>query len=119
MECRVANYLYGNRTVTFAPIEYAVKVEQTELKLGKAVNTWVEVDTIELPENAYVSFSAKGLPDGLAISEDNGDITGTPTATGEYQAVVTYTIEYAQGSGSNARYITLNYEAPVTFVVSD
>ena len=30
VECRVANYLYGNKTVTIAPIEYAVKVDVTE-----------------------------------------------------------------------------------------
>ncbi len=119
VECRVANYLYGNRTITFAPIEYAVKVEQTEFAVGEAVETWVEVDTIDVPDGAFVSFAVDGLPAGLSIDAETGDITGTPEKAGEYQAVVTYLIEYTTGSGSNARTTRLNYQAPVTFVVAE
>ena len=119
VECRVANYLYGNRAVTFAPIEYAVKVEQTELKVGEDVDTWVEVDTIEVPDGASVSFRIAGLPAGLTVDEETGDISGAPEKAGEYAAVVTYIIEYMQGSGSRAQRVTTSYEAPVTFVVAE
>jgi len=54
-----------------------------------------------------MTFSAKGLPEGLALDETTGIITGTPAAEGEYPVTVT-----AQNSKGTAK-------AAVRFVIGD
>ncbi|MEM9773427.1 MAG: putative Ig domain-containing protein, partial [Chloroflexota bacterium] len=41
------------------------------------------------PESAALTFSATGLPDGLTIDENSGEISGTLAATGEFAVTIT------------------------------
>ncbi len=46
-----------------------------------------------------IAYSAEGLPEGLTFDAENGVITGTPAAAGEYQIVITAEAEgYAPAS---------------------
>ena len=54
--------------------------------------------------NGPTSFAASGLPAGLAINTANGQITGTPTASGTFTVNLTAT----NGTGSGSGVLTLN-----------
>jgi hypothetical protein len=87
--------------------------------VGEAVETWVEVDTIDVPDGAFVSFAVDGLPAGLSIDAETGDITGTPEAAGEYPIVMTYSFTYQQGTGTRTTTVTSNYDAPAVIKVAE
>jgi hypothetical protein len=55
-------------------------------------------------DGGTLSYSATGLPTGLAISSTTGKITGTPTATGTYTPKVT--VADSKGSPSNSTTFT-------------
>ena len=119
VECRVANYLYGNRTVTIAPIEYAVKLSENEAKVGEKFEAYIDATDISIPEGATEKYSVKGLPAGLSVDAETGDITGTPEAAGEYPVVLAYSYSYSSGSGRNARTVTVTFEAPAVIKVAE
>ncbi|MDG4820696.1 trypsin-like serine protease [Asanoa sp. WMMD1127] len=56
---------------------------------------------------APYTWSATGLPPGLAISSSTGTVTGTPTAAGSYGVTVTATAS-AGGAGSTSYTWTVN-----------
>ena len=86
---------------------------------GTAVNLGL---TASDADGEVLSFSATGLPTGLAISSSTGRITGTPTAAGSY--TVTVTVRDALASASVAFTWTLTVpdttapSRPSTFSVS-
>ena len=53
------------------------------------------------PDGDPITFEAAGLPTGLGIDEDTGEITGTATAPGEYAVTVTVTDSFG-ASGQTA-----------------
>ncbi len=60
--------------------------------------------------------SGSTLPDGLALNESTGKITGTPSAAGEFKFTVTATND----AGSDSKEVTLNVKSvPVTGVTLD
>ena len=60
--------------------------------------------------------SGRTLPDGLALNESTGEITGTPSAAGEFKFTVTATND----AGSDSKEVTLNVKSvPVTDVTLD
>lgn len=60
--------------------------------------------------------SGSTLPDGLALNESTGEITGTPSAAGEFNFTVTATND----AGSDSKEVTLNVKSvPVTDVTLD
>ena len=60
--------------------------------------------------------SGSTLPDGLALNESTGEITGTPSAAGEFNFTVTATND----AGSDSKEVTLNVKSvPVTGVTLD
>ena len=60
--------------------------------------------------------SGSTLPDGLALNESTGEITGTPSAAGEFKFTVTATND----AGSDSKEVTLNVKSvPVTGVTLD
>ncbi len=60
--------------------------------------------------------SGRTLPDGLALNESTGKITGTPSAAGEFKFTVTATND----AGSDSKEVTLNVKSvPVTGVTLD
>lgn len=64
--------------------------------------------------NSPTSYSATGLPPGLSIDTSAGVISGVPTGTGFFQAVVTAT--NSSGNGSSPINFTIN-AGPPTFAV--
>jgi regulation of enolase protein 1 (concanavalin A-like superfamily) len=61
--------------------------------------------------NAPTSFTATGLPNGLAVNTGTGAITGTPTGAGT--ASVTISATNAGGTGSATLTLTVNPATPV------
>lgn len=60
--------------------------------------------------------SGSTLPDGLALNESTGEITGTPSAAGEFKFTVTATND----AGSDSKEVALNVKSvPVTGVTLD
>lgn len=60
--------------------------------------------------------SGSTLPDGLALNESTGEITGTPSAAGEFKFTVTATND----AGSDSKEVALNVKSvPVTDVTLD
>lgn len=49
------------------------------------------------------TYSATGLPDGLSIDPEDGQVTGTPTAVGTYLPIVTVT-DAASGVSQSAQF---------------
>lgn len=66
--------------------------------------------------NITWSVTEGTLPDGLALNESTGEITGTPSAAGEFKFTVTATND----AGSDSKEVTLNVKSvPVTGVTLD
>jgi uncharacterized protein YhjY with autotransporter beta-barrel domain len=61
--------------------------------------------------NLPTSFSATGLPSGLAVNTTTGLISGTPSVNGTFNATISAT--NAAGTGSQALTITLTVTTPV------
>lgn len=90
VECRVANYLYGNKTVTIAPITSVITMSASTATAGKAFTANLGCT---LGDDA--TFAIEGaLPEGLAL--ENGVISGTPLYTGRYD----FTVVATAGSSS-------------------
>ena len=86
VECRVANYLYGDKTVTIAPITSVITMDESVATAGKAFEAALECT---LGDDA--TFAIEGaLPEGLAL--ENGVISGTPLYTGRYDFTVVATV---------------------------
>lgn len=66
--------------------------------------------------NITWSVTEGTLPDGLALNESTGEITGTPSAAGEFKFTVTATND----AGSDSKEVALNVKSvPVTGVTLD
>ncbi len=66
---------------------------------GSAV-TPVTVKAFTVSSGSALAYAATGLPPGLLINSASGQISGTPTAAGNYQVTVTATAGAATGSVS-------------------
>ena len=87
VECRVANYLYGDKTVTIAPITSVITMDESVATAGKAFEAALGCT---LGDDA--TFAIEGaLPEGLAL--ENGVISGTPLYTGRYDFTVVATVD--------------------------
>jgi len=90
-------------TLTFN-IESAWTLELENLEVDTAVEDASIVCGIAgVPNNAKYAVNSGALPTGLSIADD-GTISGTPTAAGEYK--FTIKVSWSTGTGSNARTTT-------------
>ena len=71
------------------------------------VPTWYTVSAINNPTN----FSATGLPSGLSINPDTGDISGHSSSMGDHN--VTITASNLSGSDSKVITLTVNPSTPL------
>ncbi len=111
-----ANNAYANPAV-FGTADLTVCDGDTTLSKPLIIN----VDTlkgklgVQLPvysiiaSNGPVTYSASGLPGGLSINSLTGAITGTPSVTGNFQAMIT--ASNAAGSGTAALNIFIDTNA--------
>lgn len=87
VECRVANYLYGNKTVTIAPISSVISMSSSTATVGKAFSA-----TLGCTLQGDTTYAIEGtLPAGLTYSD--GVISGTPLYTGNYDFTVVATVD--------------------------
>ena len=61
--------------------------------------TWYNIEALYNP----TSFSATGLPSGLSVNPDTGEISGHTTAIGDHNVTITA----SNLSGSDSKVITL------------
>lgn len=85
IECRVANYLYGNKTVTIAPIASVITLSDNVATAGKSFSADLEC---ELDDATFEIVGA--LPEGLTL--EDGTISGTPVYTGKFDFTVNATV---------------------------
>lgn len=81
----------SNRAPVIEPIADQTNVE------GDSVNLATRASD---PDNDDLTFSSSGLPTGLSVDATSGVITGTATAAGQYNAVVTVSDGTASDSSS-------------------
>ena len=86
------------------------KITTTSLSEGTVGQSYTA--TLEATGN-NITWSASGLPNGLALDPTNGTITGTPTTEGKFPVTVTAT----NSAGSDSKQFTLNIK-PATVSVT-
>lgn len=77
--------LYQSDNVEDSALWTSAKLETKKIpdgEVGKAYETKIEANAI--PVNSLV-YSSDGLPDGLQLNNKTGEITGTPTKSGNYK----------------------------------
>jgi hypothetical protein len=97
----------GNRNVTFT-IDSTPVITSPGTASGTTGSPFVYTITAA---NAPTSFSATGLPPGLALNSGTGAITGTPTTPGTFNATITAT--NTAGSDTDPLVFTIALGAPV------
>jgi GH25 family lysozyme M1 (1,4-beta-N-acetylmuramidase) len=94
--------------------DYLLPLQQTA-KAGTAV-TPVQVQSLNSLNGQSVTYTATGLPPGLSISS-SGLISGTPTASGSYGALVTAT-PASTANGAKSSTLLSIWEIPSTLTIS-
>src|SRR5690606_26677056 len=74
--------------------------------------------TVTATGTAPLTYSATGLPVGLAINATTGAITGTPTAAGPKDVTITATNAYGADSKTLTITISASNQAPTTAITS-
>lgn len=67
---------------------------------------------------APLRFSASGLPDGLAIDPGTGSISGTPTAVGLYQTIVTVTDANSSTATAHVQFVVDTISESATWLAT-
>jgi hypothetical protein len=101
----ISSILYSSQTL--APGADVVTVTNPGSQTG---NVGVAISTLQINASsskgdAIASYTATGLPNGLAINKTTGAITGTPTTAGNYAVTVTATDN--GGTGGSASFAWL------------
>lgn len=122
VECRVANYLYGNKTVTIAPIASAISLSKTDAVAGTAFSA--DIVSADLDGDKTYSVVSGELPEGLTIAD--GKISGTPAYAGTYNFTlgvtmnnVTYETQMTVKVATPTGLTTAQVEALITAATSD
>ena len=95
---------------------WTLTLEALEADKALAENGSIVYGVSGVPANAVYSVNSGALPTGLSIA-NNGTISGTPTAAGEYKFTIKVT--WSSGSGSNARTYTYVSEEFTVNVAGD
>ncbi len=70
-----------------------LEVKGGELKATESVSTELSVALNSVDADSFVTYSAQGLPAGLSIDKNTGEITGKPESAGTFNVTVNYTID--------------------------
>ena len=102
-------------TAQFAPSSHSVTITTDTLPDGKVGETYSQ--TLTANGTAPITWSIDGgLPAGLSLNADTGEISGTPTAEG----TATFTVKATNSAGSNTKElsITITKAAPAEHTIT-
>ncbi|MDO5669343.1 MAG: Rib/alpha-like domain-containing protein, partial [Corynebacterium sp.] len=95
----------GDERNVYGVDSFAAIPNEAETPLGSLGDPYTGSFTQDVPAGASVTYSAAGLPNGLSIDPNTGEITGTPVVAedgtspvGTSEVVITSTITYADGN---------------------
>ena len=103
-------------TAQFAPSSHSVTITTDTLPDGKVGETYSQTLTADGTAPITWSIENGGLPTGLSLNKDTGEISGTPTADGT--AKFTVKAENSVGSDTKELSITITKAAPAEFTIS-
>lgn len=113
VQCRVANYLYGNKTVIIKPIAPAIALSTVSGTVGSAFSATIDSSAV-VGDNKVITVN--GLPAGLTYAD--GTVSGTPLYAGTYDVEIAVSVTVTIGSGRNERKEVRTYRAPYTLQVA-
>ena len=102
-------------TAQFAPSSHSVTITTDTLPDGKVGEAYSQ--TLTATGTAPITWSIDGgLPAGLSLNADTGEISGTPTAEG----TATFTVKATNSAGSNTKElsITITKAAPAEHTIT-
>ena len=103
-------------TAQFASSSHSVTITTATLPDGKVGETYSQTLTADGTAPITWSIENGGLPTGLSLNKDTGEISGTPTADGT--AKFTVKAENSVGSDTKELSITITKAAPAEFTIS-
>ena len=103
-------------TAQFAPSSHSVTITTDTLPDGKVGETYSQTLTADGTAPITWSIENGGLPTGLSLNKDTGEISGTPTADGT--AKFTVKAENSVGSDTKELSITITKAAPTEYTVT-
>ncbi len=109
-----------NKTATFViSVAPAFTVDATEAVVGQEFYAAISSETINT-DNGFdsVKFAVSGLPAGLELDGETGEIFGTPTQAGTYDVTLTGIASMTTQGRWGPNTTTYTYDVPVQIVVS-
>lgn len=120
VQAKADNWVTANRQVSMT-VESAFAIDTTEAYLEEDFYAVIASDAVnaDVYTNGIVYAIKEGkLPAGLTLNE-NGEIEGIPTETGEFTVTIGIDATYTSGSGWRRVSVTDSFEHEITLTVEE